>query len=73
MLALERGLRVLGQVGPKGGLDTNAGVGKWLRVLGLVGPKGGLDTTLRTLAVGSKSIGLKRQSSPDIHVHNRIQ
>ena len=40
MLALERGLRVLGQVGPKGGLDT----------------------TLRTLAVGSKSIGLKRQA-----------
>ena len=55
-------LRVLGQVGRKGGLDTNAGVGKWLRVLGQVGPKGGLDTTLRTLAVGSKSIGLKRQT-----------
>jgi len=53
MLALERGLRVLGQVGPKGGLDT----------------------TLRTLAVGSKSIGLKktgRLGGPDINVDKRI-
>ena len=40
---------------------------KWLRVLGQVGPKDGLDTTLRTLAVGSKSIGLKRPKKRSGH------
>ena len=55
--------------------SRHAGVGKRLRVLGQVGPKGGLDTTLRTLAVGSKSIGLKktgRLGGPDINVDKRI-